>query len=110
MEGNYFFVLAYKYASILSITLIDFWAIVVVMIISLIFLKVRYHITQYVGVLICLGGLGILLGSDHITGYNQFPASNALKGDLFALLGATFYVSASARIFDFGPAPPGRLC
>jgi solute carrier family 35 protein F1/2 len=35
--------------------------------------------------------MGILFGSDHLTGNNAFPAANAVKGDLFALLGASFY-------------------
>ncbi|KAK5174541.1 uncharacterized protein LTR77_001621 [Saxophila tyrrhenica] len=91
VEGNYFTVLAYRYTTILSAQLINFWAIAVVVIISLIFLKVRYHIAQYVGILICCGGLGILVASDHISGSNQYPAADAVKGDLFALLGATFY-------------------
>ena len=40
-----------------------------------------------------MGGLGILIGSDHITGTNQYTVDSGdqLKGDLFALLGATFY-------------------
>ena len=77
--------------TILSAQLINFWAIVVVVVISLIFLHVRYHLTQYAGILLCVGGVGILLASDHITGQNNYPASNQLKGDLFALLGASFY-------------------
>lgn len=91
VEGNYFTVLAYNYTTILSAQLINFWAIAVVVAISLIFLKVRYHIFQYVGILVCCGGLGVLVASDHITKANPFPASDAVKGDLFALLGATFY-------------------
>lgn len=51
----------------------------------------RYHLTQIAGILLCIGGMGVLFGSDHITGYNAFPASDQVKGDLFALLGATFY-------------------
>lgn len=91
VQGNYFTVLAYAYTTILSATLIDFWAIAVVMIVSLAFLKVRYHLTQYIGILVCIGGLGILLGSDHITRYDEYAAPDAIKGDLFALLGASFY-------------------
>jgi solute carrier family 35 protein F1/2 len=91
VEGNYFVVLAYRYTTILSAQLINFWAIVVVVIISFLLLKVRYHWTQYTGIIICLGGVGILFGSDHLTGNNNFPAADAVKGDLFALLGATFY-------------------
>jgi solute carrier family 35 protein F1/2 len=93
VEGNYFTVLAYRYATILSIQLINFWAIVLVVLVSFLFLKVRYGWTQVLGILICVGGLGLLLGSDHITGANGYYGSDyqALKGDLFALLGATFY-------------------
>ena len=35
--------------------------------------------------------MGLLIGSDHITGANTGAAANAVKGDLFALLGASFY-------------------
>lgn len=38
--------------------------------------------------------MGILLGSDHLTGSTNFgpvSRSNQVKGDLFALIGATFY-------------------
>ena len=93
VEGNYFTVLAYRYTTILSAQLINFWAIVLVVVISFAFLKVRYHPTQVIGILICVGGMGILLASDHITGSNggDISRGNQIKGDLFALLGATFY-------------------
>ncbi|KZM22260.1 uncharacterized protein EKO05_0011332 [Ascochyta rabiei] len=91
VEGNYFVVLAYRYTTILSAQLINFWAIVIVVVISFFFLKVRYHYTQIAGILFCIGGLGVIFGSDQITGSNSFGASDEVKGDLFALLGATFY-------------------
>lgn len=92
VEGNYFTVLAYRYTTILSAQLINFWAIVLVVTISFLFLRVRYHPTQVLGILICVGGMGILLASDHITsGSTSVSRGNQLKGDLFALLGATFY-------------------
>ncbi|KAI9804450.1 MAG: hypothetical protein M1825_001349 [Sarcosagium campestre] len=91
VEGNYFVVLAYRYTNILSAQLINFWAIVVVVLISFTFLRVRYHWSQVLGIIVCVGGMGLLLASDKIVGSNDFPAANALKGDLFALLGASFY-------------------
>lgn len=91
VQGNYFTVLAYNYTTILSAQLINFWAIAVVVLVSIVFLKVRYHWLQYAGILICCGGLGILVASDHITGSNGGPAADPVKGDLFALVGATFY-------------------
>lgn len=93
VEGNYFIVLAYRYTTILSAQLINFWAIVMVVIVSL-FLRVRYHWAQYVGILVCIGGMGILLASDHISGSSGADSksrSDQIKGDLFALAGATFY-------------------
>jgi solute carrier family 35 protein F1/2 len=89
--GNYTVVLAYNYTTILSAELINFWAIVVVVTISYFFLRVRYQISQVVGILVCCAGMGILIASDHITGSNGGFAPNAVKGDLFALLSATLY-------------------
>lgn len=91
VEGNYFVVLAYRFTNILSAQLINFWAIVLVVIISFLFLKVRYQWTQILGILICMGGMGLLIASDHITGSNGGDAVSPVKGDLFMLLGASFY-------------------
>ncbi|KAL8905835.1 MAG: hypothetical protein Q9171_006519 [Xanthocarpia ochracea] len=94
VQGNYFTVLAYRYTTILSAQLINFFAIVVVVIVSFLFLHVRYHITQVAGILICIGGVGILIGSDHITGATAsdgISKGNQVKGDLFALVGASCY-------------------
>ena len=107
VEGNYFTVLAYRYTTILSAQLINFWAIAVVVAISMIFLKVRYHIAQYAGILICCGGLGLLVASDHISGSNGGQALNAVKGDLFALLGASLYAS---RTSSKNSSSPSGLC
>jgi solute carrier family 35 protein F1/2 len=94
VQGNYFTVLAYRYTTIMSAQLINFWAIVVVVLLSFAFLRVRYHWTQIIGICVCVGGMGILLGSDHLTGATNFgpvSKSNQVKGDLFALVGASFY-------------------
>lgn len=91
VEGNYFTVLAYRYTTILSAQLLNFWSIVCVVILSFSVLRVRYKWAQIAGILVCCGGMGVLLASDHITGSNGGPAANALKGDLFGLLGATLY-------------------
>jgi solute carrier family 35 protein F1/2 len=92
VEGNYFVVLAYRYTAITSATLINFWAIVVVVAISFAFLKVRYHWTQISGIVLCVGGMGLLLARDAVTGRSTpGSVSTELKGDLFMLLGATLY-------------------
>ncbi|KAK1763520.1 putative solute carrier family 35 member f1 protein [Phialemonium atrogriseum] len=91
VEGNYFTVLAYRYTNLLSAQLLNFWSIVCVVLISFFLLKVRYKPFQIAGILVCCGGMGLLLASDHMTGSNGGPAENMVKGDLFGLLGATFY-------------------
>merc|ERR1711939_1034858 len=54
-------------------------------------LRVRYKWAQIIGILVCCGGMGLLLASDHITGANGGSPPTMLKGDLFGLAGATFY-------------------
>ncbi|KAI9649288.1 hypothetical protein NHQ30_001860 [Ciborinia camelliae] len=91
VEGNYFTVLAYRWTNVLSAQLLNFWSIVCVVIVSFIFLKVRYKWLQVIAILVCCGGMGILLASDHITGSNGGSPPTMVKGDLFGLAGATLY-------------------
>ncbi|KAB8295977.1 hypothetical protein EYC80_008794 [Monilinia laxa] len=91
VEGNYFTVLAYRWTNVLSAQLLNFWSIVCVVIVSFIFLRVRYKWLQVIAILVCCGGMGILLASDHITGSNGGNPPTMLKGDLFGLAGATLY-------------------
>lgn len=99
VEGNYFTVLAFRYTNVLSTQLISFWSIVCVVIISFTLLKVRYKWVQIAGILICCGGMGMLMGSDYLKCKDSDDQSscgtgggdNRLKGDLFCLLGATLY-------------------
>lgn len=90
VQGNYFVVKAYQYTNILSAALLDNFAIVVVVILSFLLLKVRYHWSQYLGTVIAIGGMALLVVSDHLT-HGKDPAANAVKGDLFVLLGAACY-------------------
>lgn len=91
VQGNYFTVLAYRFTTILSAQLLNFWSIICVVIVSFTILRVRYKWAQILGILICCAGMGILLYSDHINGTNGGEVPDQLKGDLFGLLGATFY-------------------
>lgn len=92
VQGNYFTVLAFRYTNMLSVQLIGLWTVVCIVIISATLLRVRYCLAQVVGVLICCGGIGLLLASDHMTGANSSNAApDRLRGDLFAILGASCY-------------------
>lgn len=90
VQGNYFVTLAYEYTNMLSAALLDNFAIVVVVILSFVFLHVRYHWTQYIGILVTIGGLALLIVSDRLTG-KDYSGTDIVKGDLFVLLGAACY-------------------
>ena len=56
-------------------------------------------IDLFQGVLISIGGLGMLVGSDLLTDKN-YPALNKGKGDAFMIIGATLYgICKSGSIF-----------
>ncbi|CAI2173143.1 10497_t:CDS:2 [Funneliformis geosporum] len=91
VEGNYFVVKAYKYTSLLSTMLLDTWAIPCVVLLSFIFLKVRFHWSQYLAVLICLAGIAALIIGDFKTDVEMNTGSNLILGDIFCLISATCY-------------------
>jgi len=70
--------------------LLDAWAIPVCLFFCWIYMRTKYHWTQILGVLVCVGGLGMLVGSDMLTDKN-FPATSRGKGDAFMIVGATLY-------------------
>ncbi|ORZ05536.1 hypothetical protein BCR41DRAFT_312254 [Lobosporangium transversale] len=90
VEGNYFMVKAYNYTSLLSAMLLDAWTIPCVVLLSILFLKLRFSRYHYLGVLLAMIGMGFLIWSDMEAG-KDFPGSDYVKGDLFCLLGATLY-------------------
>ncbi|KAF9434865.1 hypothetical protein BGZ76_007281 [Entomortierella beljakovae] len=90
VEGNYFVVKAYNYTSLLSIMLLDAWTIPCVVLLSVFFLKMRFIRWHYLGVFFAMVGMAFLIWSDMTEG-KDFPGSDYVKGDIFALIGATLY-------------------
>lgn len=88
VEANFFVVWAFRYTTLTSIMLLDCWAIPVVMGLAYVTLKTRYKLMHVVGVCLCLAGIALLVLVDVDQGAQ---ARDALKGDLFVLLGATLY-------------------
>ncbi|KAG9088084.1 hypothetical protein FRC07_012667, partial [Ceratobasidium sp. 392] len=116
VEGNFLVVKAYEYTNLLSCMLLDAWAIPACAFFAWLYMRPKYHWTQLIvsnlpnptpscfisgavlksylvngGILICVGGMGMLVASDHLTGTGQYPAASMVKGDLFMLAGATLY-------------------
>ncbi|KAG8735116.1 hypothetical protein FRC10_010968 [Ceratobasidium sp. 414] len=91
VEGNFLVVKAYEYTNLLSCMLLDAWAIPACAFFAWLYMRPKYHWTQLIGILICVGGMGMLVASDHLTGTGQYPAASMVKGDMFMLAGATLY-------------------
>lgn len=94
VEGNYFVVKGFGYTNLISAMLIGSWSTPACVVLSFFFLKTRYRWTHLIGIVIALGGLGLLIYSDFLTA-KDYEGSNYLKGDLFILLGATFYACSN---------------
>ncbi|KAH8924285.1 DUF914-domain-containing protein [Atractiella rhizophila] len=90
VEGNYSVVKAYQYTDLLSCELLNLFATPVCMVVTFFLLKARFHWTQLLGVLICIGGLGMLVASDFLS-HKNWQATQKVKGDLIMLVGATCY-------------------
>ncbi|KAG0709269.1 DUF914-domain-containing protein [Suillus ampliporus] len=90
VEGNFLVVKAYNYTDLLSCMLLDAWAIPVCLFFCWVYMRTKYHWTQVLGILVCVGGLGMLVASDMLTDKN-YPALSRGKGDAFMIVGATLY-------------------
>ncbi|KAF4569817.1 hypothetical protein EYR40_008797 [Pleurotus pulmonarius] len=90
VEANFMVVKAYQYTDLLSCMLLDAWAIPVCLFFSWVYMRVKYHWTQLLGVFICIAGLGLLVASDQIT-EKDWTAVSRGKGDAFMVAGATLY-------------------
>ncbi|CAG8750188.1 36517_t:CDS:2, partial [Racocetra persica] len=91
VQGNYLIVKAFEYTSALSLMLLDAWTTPIVAVLSLIFLKVTYRSSQYLGITICMIGFGIVILGDFDIGKNMNIAKDPIKGDIFAIIAATCY-------------------
>jgi len=97
--ANYFTVLAFKYTTITSVTLLDALAIPTSMVLSKLFLDRRYSTIHFVGVAACSVGIGLNFmqdyredradASDNSTSSESYPYK--LRGDFLALLGGVMF-------------------
>ena len=90
VEGNFLAVKAYNYTTLLSCELLDAWAIPSCLFFSWLYMRTRYRPSQLLGLLVCVGGLGMLVASDELTD-KDYPAANRGLGDAFMVIGATLY-------------------
>ncbi|XP_020382762.1 solute carrier family 35 member F2 [Rhincodon typus] len=91
VEANYLVVKAYQYTTLTSVQFLDCFVIPVVMLLSWFILRSRYKIIHFVAVLMCLLGVGIMVGADVLASKQQGSGSNKLLGDFLVLGGAALY-------------------
>ncbi|XP_038824016.1 solute carrier family 35 member F1-like [Salvelinus namaycush] len=91
IEANYLVIKAYQYTTLTSVQLLDCFTIPVVLLLSWFFLLVRYKAVHFVGVGVCLLGIGCMVGADVLVGRQQGLGEHKLLGDLLVLGGAMLY-------------------
>ncbi|XP_068600931.1 solute carrier family 35 member F2-like [Brachionichthys hirsutus] len=91
VEANYAVVKAYQFTTLTSIQLLDCFVIPVLMVLSWFILRTRYRLIHFVAVLVCLLGVGAMVGADILAGRDQGSTSDVVLGDGLVLLSAFLY-------------------
>uniref|UniRef100_A0A804PZJ6 Solute carrier family 35 member F1 n=1 Tax=Zea mays TaxID=4577 RepID=A0A804PZJ6_MAIZE len=87
VQGNYLVVKAYQYSYITSVTLLDCWTVVWVVMLTWYALGTRYSLWQFVGAGTCVAGLALVLLSDAKSQDEQDPKKIPLLGDALVIAG-----------------------
>ncbi|KAM5180347.1 solute carrier family 35 member F2-like [Mantella aurantiaca] len=91
VEANYSIVKAYQFTTLTSVQLLDCVGIPVLMVLSWFILRSRYKLIHYIAVVVCLLGVGAMVGADVISGRAHGKASDMLIGDALVILAACLY-------------------
>ncbi|KAI5019258.1 hypothetical protein ZWY2020_044146 [Hordeum vulgare] len=91
VQGNYLVTEAYQYSSITSVTLLDCWTVVWVIMLTWYVLGTRYSFWQFLGATTCVAGLALVLLSDAKSPDAQDPDKMPLLGDALVIAGTVCY-------------------
>lgn len=91
VQGNYLVVKAYQYSYITSVTLLDCWTVVWVIVLTWYALGTRYSFWQFLGAGTCVSGLGLVLLSDAKSPDEQDPSKIPLLGDALVIAGTVCF-------------------
>ncbi|XP_033740098.1 solute carrier family 35 member F2-like [Pecten maximus] len=95
VEANFLVVSAYQYTTVTSVQLLDCFSIPMVLVLSCFILRVRYKPLNYVGIVVCLLGMGGLVLTDFLSGNvnvkDTAKAPNKILGDMLCIAGASLY-------------------
>ena len=95
VNGNFLFIKAYDYTSITSIMILDCFTIPSAMLLSCLFLSVRYTLTHLLGIVICVSGLVCIVVSDLRDSKSSAAGSNQFLGDMMCIMGSILYASSN---------------
>lgn len=83
---------SFRYTSLLSVVLLDSFAIPCTMLLSYLFLRAEYRWIHYLGTLVCLLGLGCNILSDSVlTAETSSVKESELYGDVLCLIAFSLY-------------------
>lgn len=89
VQGSYLVNTAYQFSSITSVTILDCWTVVWVILLTWIFLGTKYSLWQFLGAALCVSGLCFVLLSD--SGVGGSGGSNPILGDVLVIAGTCFF-------------------
>ncbi|PWA50615.1 hypothetical protein CTI12_AA471050 [Artemisia annua] len=89
VQGSFLVNKAYEFSSITSVTILDCWTVVWVIILTRIVLGTRYSLWQFFGAALCVTGLCLVLLSD--SGVGGGGGSNPILGDVLVIAGTCFF-------------------
>eukprot|EP00887_Chlorella_sp_A99_P003924 scaffold11.g3924.t1 len=110
VEANFLVVLAFRFTSLTSVTILDCFSIPTAVVLSTAFLRARYRRLHYVAAAVCVAGLSVLLAGDRSGAGGAGAGSRPLLGDGLVLLGATLY--ACCNVYQeslLGAAPTDEV-
>lgn len=91
VEGNVLLLTAYEYTTITSVSLLDCFAIPMVMVWGIFIFGRRYKLQHFIGIIIALLGMILMVYTDSIANKSANHGSNPVLGDILVLCGATCY-------------------
>ncbi|KAF5803593.1 putative solute carrier family 35 member SLC35F1/F2/F6 [Helianthus annuus] len=90
VQGSYLANKAFQFSSITSVTILNCWTIVWVIMLTWLFLGTKYSLWQFLGAAICVSGLCLVLLSDSGVG-GDGGGSNPVLGDALMIAGTCFF-------------------
>ena len=91
VEGNVLLLTAYEYTTITSVSLLDCFAIPMVMFWGILIFGRKYKWHHFIGIILSLSGMALLVYTDSIVNKADHRGINPTFGDILVLCGAVCY-------------------